>query len=45
MDNLLEGHSGPESLSSLYYVHQSYKLMRHQGGPILASGALFEQTL
>ena len=23
-----EGHSGPESLTSLYYVHQSYKLMR-----------------
>ena len=29
-----EGHSGPESLTSLYYEHQSYKLMRPQGKPI-----------
>ena len=39
-----EGQSGPESLTSLYYVHRSYKLMRHPRRPILAPGALFEQT-
>ena len=33
-----KGHSGPESLTSLYFVQQSYKLMRLLGRPILAEG-------
>ena len=35
-----EGHSGPGSLTSLYYVHQSYKLMGPLGRPIFGPSGI-----
>ena len=40
-----EGNSGPESLTSLYYLHQSYKLMRPLERPIFGPRSIIWTNL